>query len=180
MEAEHLINQQFSNQPIRMIQPNQEPSKNGIFNPFLSSEKDCSLATVENLEANSTGLKSSQTRGVWHKSLEELHSAQIKDKSLLGHLVCLEETQRKILEPDIFPTFESDGTTEIGGLYKVSHSKFVLAFRSKAGKEKLHATEIQCRFGDSEICLNFRERISPLRNRKEPIFMTFFFPEFIS
>ena len=38
----------------------------------------------------------------WHKSLEESHSAQIKGKSLLGHLVCSEENQRKIVESDIF------------------------------------------------------------------------------
>ena len=31
-------------------------------------------------------------------------------------------------------------------------------------KEKLTGTEIQCRFGDSEICLNFRKEVGPLRN----------------
>ena len=34
----------------------------------------------------------------WHKSLEESHSAQIKGKSLLDHLVCSGEAQRKIRE----------------------------------------------------------------------------------
>ena len=92
------------------------------------------MASEENLEPNSAGLKSSRTRGVWHKSLEESHSAHIKEKSLLGHLVCWEETQRKILESDIFSTLESEGVAEIGALYKVSPSKFVLAFRSKAAK----------------------------------------------
>ena len=110
----------------------------------------------------------------------ELHSAQIKEKSLLGHLVCSEETQRKILESDIFRTPESEGVTEIGALYKVSPSKFVLVFGSKAAKEKLQGTEIQCRFGDSEICLNFRKRIGPLRNGRKPIFVTILLPEFIS
>ena len=43
----------------------------------------------------------------WHKSLEESHSAQIKGKSLLGHLVRSEEAQRKILESDIFRILES-------------------------------------------------------------------------
>ena len=43
----------------------------------------------------------------WHKSLEESHSAQIKGKSLLGHLVCSGEAQRKILESDIFRILES-------------------------------------------------------------------------
>ena len=43
----------------------------------------------------------------WHKSLEESHSAQVKGKSLFGHLVCSEETERKILESDIFRILES-------------------------------------------------------------------------
>ena len=63
---------------------------------------------------------------------------------------------------------------------KVSPSKFVLVFRSKAAKEKLENKEIQCRFGDSELCLNFHKRVGPLRNRREPIFVTILLPEFIS
>ena len=64
----------------------------------------------------------------------------------------------------------------MGDLYKVSPSKFVLVFVSKAAKEKLQGTEIQCRFGDSEVCLNFRKRIGPLRNGREPIFVTILLP----
>ena len=55
-----------------------------------------------------------------------------------------------------------------------------MAFGSKAAKEKLENTEIQCRFGDSDLCLNFHERVGPLRNGREPIFVTIFLPEFIS
>ena len=131
METEHLINQQSTNSDDTA---NQHPSKNGTSNLILSSEEDCSPAPVENLEPNSAGLNSSRTIRAWHKSLEESHSALIKEKSLLGHLVCWEETQRKILESDIFSTLESEGVAEIGALYKVSPSKFVLAFRSKAAK----------------------------------------------
>ena len=47
-------------------------------------------------------------------------------------------------------------------------------------KEKLQGTEIQCHFGDSEICLNFRKLIGPLRNGRKPIFVTILLPEFIS
>ena len=104
-------------------------------------------------------------------SLVELHSAQIKEKSLLGLLVCSEEIQRKILESDIFRTLEPEGVTEIGALCKVSPSKFVLVFGSKTAKEKLEGREIQCRFGDSEICFNFRKQIGPLRNGRKPIFV---------
>ena len=50
--------------------------------------------------------------------------------------MCSEETQRKILESDIFHIPESKGVTEIDPLYKVSPSKFVLVFGSKTAKEK--------------------------------------------
>ena len=51
------------------------------FEQFLNQQpikERCGLAPEENLERNSAGLKNSQTKGVWHKSLEENHSAQIK------------------------------------------------------------------------------------------------------
>ena len=99
---------------------------------------------------------------------------------MLGHLVCSEETQRKILESDIFCILESERVTEIGALYKISPSKFVLVFGSKTRKVKLQGTEIQCRFDDSEICLNFRKRVGPLRNGIKPIFVTILLPVFIS
>ena len=68
----------------------------------------------------------------------------------------------------------------MGALYKVSPSKFVLAFGSKTLKEKLAGTEIQCRFRDSEVCLNFRKRVGTLRNGKEPILVTIFLLKLIS
>ena len=55
-----------------------------------------------------------------------------------------------------------------------------MVFGSKTAKEKLESTEIQCRFGDSDICLNFRKRVGPLKNGREPIFVTILLPEFIS
>ena len=55
-----------------------------------------------------------------------------------------------------------------------------MIFGSKTAKEKLQGTEIQCRFSDSEICLNFRKRIGPLRNGRKSIFVTIILPEFIS
>ena len=90
------------------------------------------------------------------KHLEKFHSAQIKDRSLLGHLVCSEKTQRKTLEMDIFRILDSEGVTEISPL------KFVLVFGSKTAKPQ--GTEIQCHFGNSEIYLNFRKRIGPVWN----------------
>ena len=156
---------------------NKLPLKDGIHNFFLPSEGD---SPEENLEPNSAGSKSSRTRGAWHKSPEESHSAQVRERSLLGHLVCSEETQKKILESDIFRILDSEGVTEIGALYKVSPSKFVLIFGSKTAKEKLQSTEIQCRFGDSNIKLSFRKRTEPLRNGREPIFVTINLPEYIS
>ena len=69
--------------------------------------------------------------------------------------MCSEETQKKILELDLIRILESEGVTEIGTLYKVSPSKFVLVFGSKTAKERLAGTEIQYRFGESEVILNF-------------------------
>ena len=79
---DHFVDQPSNNSDDSV---NQQPSRNRIFNFILTSEEDCFLAPGENLEPNSAGLKSSRTRGVWHKSLEESHSAQIKGKSLLGN-----------------------------------------------------------------------------------------------
>ena len=112
-------------------QNTKQPLKDGIFNFYLPSEEETNPTSVENLEPNSAGLKSSRrTRGVWHKSLEESHSAQIREISLLGHLLCPEGTQQKILESDIFHILAPEGVTEVGALYKVSPSKFVLVFEN--------------------------------------------------
>ena len=138
---------------------------------FVLAKKDC-FAPEENIEPKSSGLKSSRTRGVRHWSLEENHSACINERSLIGHIMCLEETLKKILESDIL--------TEVGAPCKASPSKFVLVFRSKTPEEKLAGTEIQCRFSNSEVCLSFRKRVGPLRNGKEPILVTIFLPEIIS
>ena len=75
----------------------------------------------------------------------------------------LRRSPKKILKSDIFRILECEGVTEIGALYKVSPSKFVLAFGSKTAKEKLAGAEIQCRFDDSEMCLNFQKRVGPFR-----------------
>ena len=77
MGANHLLNQQPTNS---VEADNQQPSRNGIFNFVLPSEEDCVLAPEENLEPNSAGLKNSRTGGVWYKSLEESHSAQVKER----------------------------------------------------------------------------------------------------
>ena len=73
--------------------------------------KEDRFAPEENLEPNSAGWKSSRTRGNRHTSLEENHSAWIKERSLIDHIMCSEETPKKILESDIL--------TEVGALYKV-------------------------------------------------------------
>ena len=176
--TEHLKNQQLINSKETTEQ--QLLNNDGVFNFILRSGEDCALNPEENLEPNSAGLKSSRTRGLWHKSLEEDHSAKVKERSLFGHIMYSEETQKKILESDLFRILESEGLTEIGALYKVSPSKFILVFGSKTAKEKLAGTEVQCCFGESEIILNFQRRVGPLRNGKEPIFVTINLPEYIS
>ena len=162
--SEQILNQQTMNSDDTTTQ---QPSNNGIFSFIQPFEGDCALAPDENLEPNSAGLKRSRTGGVCHKSLEESHAAQINKRSLLGHILYSEETRKKILESDIFHILESEGVTEIGALYKVSPSKFVLVFGSKKAKEKLSGAEIQCCFGDSEASLNFRKRVGPLRDGRD-------------
>ena len=162
--SEQILNQQPMNSDDTATQ---QPSNNDIFNFILPSEDDCALAPDKNLEPNSAGLKRSRTGGVCQKSLEESHATQINERSLLGHILYSEETRKKILEPDIFRILESEGVTEIGAVNKVSPSKFVLVFGSKKAKEKLSGAEIQCRFGDSETCLNFCKRNGPLRDGRD-------------
>ena len=170
-------NQQPSNIPTA---ENLSQLNNGNFDFIVPSEEESARASEENPVPNSAGLGNSRTGGVWNSSREEAHSAQVQERSLLGHLITSEETQKKILEADIFRILESEGVTEIGALYKVSPSKFVLVFGSQAAKEKLQNTEIQCRFGDSDLRLSFYKRVGPLRNGREPIFVTIFLPEFVS
>ena len=98
---------------------------------------------------------------------------------MLGHLQCSRETQKQILESDIFRILSSEGVTGIGALYKVSPSKF-LVFGSQTEKEKLKNTVIQSRFGDTDIFLNFSKRGGPLRHGKEPILVTINLPEYVS
>ena len=108
--ANVVCNQQSTN---IVTAEHQKQLKNGIFDFILPSEEDSIRCSAENLD------------------LEEAHSAQVKERSLLGHLICSEETQKKILESDIFRILKSEGVTEIGALYKVSPSKFVLVFGSE-------------------------------------------------
>ena len=159
---------------------NKQQSKNGTFYFILPSEEDSVQASEENLEPSSDSLMNTRTGRAWNKCLEEAHSAKIKERSLLGHIICSEGTQKKILESDIFRILKSEGVTEIGALYKVSPSKFVLVFGSKTAREKLADTVIQCRFDDADICHNFHKRVGPLRNGREPIFVTILLPEFVS
>ena len=147
--ANVACNQQPTN---RATAEHQKQSENGIFDFILPSEEESVRCPAENLDPNSAGLRNPQTGGVWNRSLEEAHSAQVKERSLLGHLIYSKETQKKILESDIFRILKSEGVTEIGAPYKVSPSKFVLVFGSKAAKEKLESTKIQCCFGNSELC----------------------------
>ena len=167
-------------QPPHTVNSDNKLDSNGIFNFVLPSEEESAQASEGDSAPSSAGLANSRTGGVWSRSREEAHSAHVQERSLLGHIITSKETQKKILEADIFRLLESEGVTEVGALYKVSPSKFVLVFGSRASKEKLVGTEIRCRFGDSDIRLSFHKRIGPLRNRREPTFVTLFLPEFVS
>ena len=167
-------------QPPHTVNSDNKLDSNGIFNLVLPSEEESAQASEGDSAPSSAGLANSRTGGVWSRSREEAHSAHVQERSLLGHIIASEETQKKILEADIFRLLESEGVTEVGALYKVSPSKFVLVFGSRASKEKLVGTEIRCRFGDSDIRLSFHKRIGSLRNGREPTFVTLFLPEFVS
>ena len=167
-------------QPPYTVNSDNKLDSNGIFNFVLPSEEESAQASEGDSAPSSAGLANSRTGGVWSRSREEAHSAHVQERSLLGHIITSKETQKKILEADIFRLLESEGVTEVGALYKVSPSKFVLVFGSRASKEKLVGTEIRCRFGDSDIRLSFHKRIGPLRNGREPTFVTLFLPEFVS
>ena len=175
------VNAEDIQQPSNIVHDDNKPeSNNGIFNSVLLSQEESAQASEGNPAPNSAGLANSRTGEVWSRSREEAHSVHVQERSLLGHLITSEETQKKILEADIFRILESEGVTELGALYKVSPSKFVLVFGSKASKEKLEDTEIRCHFGDSDIRLSFHKRIGLLRNGREPTFVTLFLPEFVS
>ena len=61
-----------------------------------------SLAPEENLEPPRACLKSLQNREVWQKALEKEHTAQVKEKSLFGHLFCSELLPEKFLGLNTF------------------------------------------------------------------------------
>ena len=84
----------------------QQPLNSGFFKFILPSEEDCILPPEEHFEPNSVGSKSLETSGVWHKPLEESYAAQVRKRSLFGHIVCPEETQKKIRESDICSILE--------------------------------------------------------------------------
>ena len=56
---------------------------NAIFN-----QQPTNIEITENQQPSKNGIFD-------FKSLEEAHSAQVKERSLLGHLVCSEETQKR-------------------------------------------------------------------------------------
>ena len=57
-------------------------------------------------------------------------------------LSLLRGNPEKILESNILLILESESVTEIGALYKVFLSNFILIFESKTAKEKLEKPKI--------------------------------------
>ena len=57
-------------------------------------------------------------------------------------LSLLRGNPEKILESNILLILESESVTEIGALYKVFLSNFILTFESKTAKEKLEKPKI--------------------------------------
>ena len=160
-------------------EPRQPITKNGIYNFCLPSEGESDKTPQGNLVTDSAGSKGARAGGVWHRSLEESHSAQIRERSLPGYVQCLDDSHQ-ILESDIFRILKCEGVQGIEAMYKVSPSKFVLVFGSRAEKGKIFNTVIHSRFGESDLYLNFSKRGGPLRNGNEPILVTINLPEHVS
>ena len=57
-------------------------------------------------------------------------------------LSLLRGNPEKILESNVLLILESESVTEIGALYKVFLSNFILIFESKTAKEKLEKPKI--------------------------------------
>ena len=75
--ANVVCNQQSTN---IVTAEHQKQLKNGIFDFILPSEEDSVRCPAENLDPSSAGLRNPRTGGVWNKSLEEVHSAQVKER----------------------------------------------------------------------------------------------------
>ena len=89
-------------------EPRQPITKNGIYDFCLPLERESDKTPQGNLEPDSAGSEDPRASGVWHKSLEEAHSAQIRERSLLGHIQWSGDNQQ-ILESDIFRILKSEG-----------------------------------------------------------------------
>ena len=103
--------------------------KNLAYTSVLPSKEDYFLI-FGGKKPPTAGWKSSQTGGVWLKSPHEECSAQAREKSLLGHVVCSEEILEKTLGSNIFRILESGSVTS------------PLIIKSKTAKEKSESTEI--------------------------------------
>ena len=76
-----MANVVCNQQPTSLVTAeHQKQFKNGIFDFILPSEEDSVRCPAENLDPSSAGLRNPRTGGVWNKSLEEVHSAQVKER----------------------------------------------------------------------------------------------------
>ena len=112
-------------------------SRDLLYTFVLSSKEDYFLTPGENLQPPTAGSKSPRTGGAWPKCLHEEYAAQIRERILLGHLVCSKEILEKILESNTSLILESEKVTKIGNLYKIFLSNFLLICNSNAAKENL-------------------------------------------
>ena len=86
--------------------------------------------------------KNTFTEHLWETASKKTETVLFALNHCLAILVCSEETQRKILESDIFRIPESKGVTEIGPLYKVSLSKFVLMIKNGEGETSVQRSNV--------------------------------------
>ena len=89
---------------------------------------------------------------MWHKAIGEENGAQIKEKSLLGHLLCSEVLPKRFLGSS------NKGVTKISTLYKISSSKFNLIFESERAIAVLEKKRSFSVSRNSDLVLLDRER----------------------
>lgn len=136
----------------------------------------------ENFESFLAASKSFWTSEMWYKALEEEHVAQVKCKSLFGHLLCLEVLPEKFLESDIFSYSRNRGSQRNRHFISNSFLKIYFDFWIKNGEGEIaNYREIHSCFWRKEVLLSFQKwQSGPLKNGKEPIFVKLFLPDCVS
>ena len=135
------------------------------------------MAPEENFVTPLAGSKSWQAWWVVAQCSREERAAQVKEKSLLGDLLCSELLPKKFLELDIFLHSRKWGKHPVWNFFL----KVLFDFWIKNGDGEVASYWYPYPFGDKEAILSFQKRRSvPFRYGKKSIFVTCFLLEYVS